>query len=91
MNTVELVAEQCRSAGWGCLDCKKVLYEGMERDAGVRSATRAADIQSRPGHVEEVLGDGGATARRVARDTLREVKEIMGLSADAGLRPRVVK
>jgi hypothetical protein len=52
---------------------------------------RAADIRSRPGHVEEVLGDGASTARRVARDTLREVKEIMGLAADAGLRPRAVK
>jgi len=89
-STVELVAEQCRSAGWGCLDCKKVLFEGMERTLGPMRE-RAASIRSRPGHVEEVLGDGASTARRVARDTLREVKEIMGLAADAGLRPRAVK
>ncbi len=89
-STVELVAERCRSAGWGCLDCKKVLFEGMELTLAPMRA-RAADIRSRPGHVEEVLGDGASTARRVARDTLREVKEIMGLAADAGLRPRAVK
>ena len=63
--------EQCRSAGWGCLDCKKVLFEGMERTLGPMRA-RAADIRSRPGHVEEVLGrwsvDGAAgRARHPAR------------------------
>jgi tryptophanyl-tRNA synthetase len=89
-STVEVVAERCRTAGWGCLDCKKVLFEGMERLLAPMRA-RAADIRSRPGHVEEVLGDGAATARRVARDTIRDVKEIMGLAPDAGLRPRAVK
>ena len=68
---------------------ERMLFDGMERVLGPMRA-RAADIRSRPGHVEEVLGDGAATARRVARDTLREVKEIMGLAPDAGLRPRAV-
>jgi tryptophanyl-tRNA synthetase len=31
--TVDHVAVQCRTAGWGCIDCKKVLLESMERRA----------------------------------------------------------
>src|SRR5687768_1794183 len=30
--TVAHVATQCRTAGWGCIDCKKVLHESMERE-----------------------------------------------------------
>ena len=32
--TVRRVADQCRSAGWGCIDCKRVLAEGIDRDFG---------------------------------------------------------
>jgi tryptophanyl-tRNA synthetase len=77
--TVTMVAEQCRSAGWGCIDCKRVLLEGLERTlAPIRQ--READIRARPQYVDEVLGDGAAAARRIARETLREVKERMGLA-----------
>lgn len=77
--TVTMVAEQCRSAGWGCIDCKRVLLEGLERTlAPIRQ--REANIRGRPEYVDEVLGDGAAAARRIARETLREVKEMMGLA-----------
>jgi tryptophanyl-tRNA synthetase len=78
--TVTMVAAQCRSAGWGCIDCKRVLLEGLERTlAPIRQ--RAAGIRGRPQYVDEVLGDGAAAARRIARETLREVKEMMGLAS----------
>ena len=80
--TVEEVAAQCRSAGWGCLDCKRVLFEGMERTlAPMRE--RAAEIRGTPGRVEAVLRAGAAAARSIAHETLRSVKHMMGL--DAGL------
>jgi tryptophanyl-tRNA synthetase len=75
--TVEHVAVQCRSAGWGCIDCKKVLHQGMELDlTPIRK--RAAELASTPGVVDSVLADGAARASRVARETMREVKERMG-------------
>jgi tryptophanyl-tRNA synthetase len=40
---------------------------------------RALDIRARPEYVDQVIGDGAATARRVAGQTIREVKELMGL------------
>ena len=83
---VEQVAQQCRTAGWGCLDCKRVLADHMVPAlAPVRA--RALELRAAPAQVEAVLADGAAAARRVARATLREVSDAMGLMpapADVG-------
>ena len=76
--TVEHVAVQCRSAGWGCIECKKVLFEGIEREL-VPIRARAREIAATPNRVDEVLGDGAATARGIARETMTEVRGRMGL------------
>jgi tryptophanyl-tRNA synthetase len=75
--TVELVAENCRGARWGCLDCKRVLADNMIATlAPIRA--RALELQAQPGRVEQILGDGAATARRLAGETMREVRARMG-------------
>ncbi len=77
-STVEHVAVQCRTAGWGCIDCKKVLLESMEREhAPIRE--RAMEIRSNPSMLDEMLAAGAERARAVARETMRETKELMGL------------
>jgi tryptophanyl-tRNA synthetase len=78
--TVSLVEQQCRSAGWGCIDCKRVLSEGMERVLGPIRA-RAQEIRADPAFVDDTLADGARAAGRIARETMREVKERMGLAA----------
>ena len=82
--TVALVAENCRGANWGCLDCKRVLADNIIRTlAPIRE--RALELQAQPERVEQVLGDGAAAARRIATETMREVRERMGfLPADCG-------
>jgi tryptophanyl-tRNA synthetase len=75
---VSHVEVQCRTAGWGCIDCKKVLAESMEREL-VPIRERAADIAAHPERVTEALGAGAEKARTVARRTLRDVRERMGL------------
>jgi tryptophanyl-tRNA synthetase len=76
--TVEHVAVQCSTAGWGCIDCKKVLFESMETELRpIRE--RAAEVRSRSKELSEILGDGAARARSIAGETLREAKELMGL------------
>jgi len=73
----EHVATQCRTAGWGCLDCKRVLADQMETHLGPIRA-RAAELRETPGRIEEVLADGAARARTIARRTLDEVESRMG-------------
>jgi len=76
--TVEHVAVQCRTAGWGCLDCKKVLHESMERElAPIRA--RAKQLAAEPKKVTKTLSAGAEHAKVVARDTMGEVKKKMGL------------
>jgi tryptophanyl-tRNA synthetase len=80
---VQVVAEQCRTAGWGCIDCKRVLFEGMDRMlAPIRA--RAEELRAEPNRVDAALGDGAAAARRIARETMAEVKERMGLVTGIG-------
>jgi tryptophanyl-tRNA synthetase len=76
--TVTHVEQQCRSAGWGCIECKRVLLEGIEREL-VPIRGRAEQIRARPSVVDDALGDGAVTAGRLARETMREVKGRMGL------------
>lgn len=78
-DVVAHVETQCRTAGWGCIDCKKVLFEQMNKELEPIRA-RALDIRAHPEYVDQVIGDGAATARRVAGQTIREVKELMGLA-----------
>jgi tryptophanyl-tRNA synthetase len=80
--TVEHVAQQCRSAGWGCIDCKRVLHASLEAELGpIRE--RADVLREKPQLVEDALEAGGAAARKLARETLKQAKEIMGLKQEA--------
>ena len=52
--TVEHVAVQCSTAGWGCVDCKKVLAESMETEL-VPIRSRAAELRAEPALVQSAL------------------------------------
>lgn len=78
-DTVEHVAVQCRSAGWGCIECKRVLFDAMDAEL-TPIRTRAAELAAAPRRVTETLGDGAARATAVARATMADVKERMGLT-----------
>jgi tryptophanyl-tRNA synthetase len=42
---------------------------------------RALELQAHPGRVDEILAEGASTARRMASETMREVRERMGFLA----------
>jgi tryptophanyl-tRNA synthetase len=75
--TVAEVAQKCRTAGWGCLDCKRVLADNMIATlAPMRE--RAAALRAEPAGVLERLRSGAAKARELARRTIAEVRDRMG-------------
>jgi tryptophanyl-tRNA synthetase len=76
---VETVAVNCRTAGWGCIDCKKALAGSMEQEL-VPIRRRAEEILHRPQIVDEALAAGAERCRGIARQTMGEVKERMGLA-----------
>ena len=78
--TVAHVDSQCRTAGWGCLDCKKVLHGHMMAELAPIQA-RAAELSAAPERLHDALTDGAAKARVVASETLGVVRETMGIAA----------
>jgi tryptophanyl-tRNA synthetase len=87
--TVALVAENCRGARWGCLDCKRVLADNMIAIlAPIRA--RALELQAEPARVDQILGDGAAMARRLAGETMRDVRARMGFLLPAPVAARGV-
>ena len=75
---VDEIAAECCSASIGCVDCKKLLAEGINSELEALRERRAA-FAAKPQYVFEVLSDGAHQARVIARETLAEVKEKMGL------------
>ncbi|MGH7690121.1 MAG: tryptophan--tRNA ligase, partial [Gemmatimonadaceae bacterium] len=76
--TVAHVYEQCTTAGWGCIDCKKVLLESMDQELEpIRS--RAAELRDQPARVDDVLASGAASCGAIARETIGDVRARMGL------------
>ena len=72
------VQQGCRSAGIGCLDCKKPLIESVQAElAPIRE--RAEQFVKNPALVRSIITEGCEAARDVARDTLDEVRQAMGL------------
>jgi tryptophanyl-tRNA synthetase len=75
--TVEEVADKCRTAGWGCIDCKRKLADNMIATlAPMRE--RAAALKRDPAGVLERLRAGAGRARDLAQRTIAEVREKMG-------------
>lgn len=77
--TVTEVEINCRTAGWGCVDCKKALLESMNVELTPIRA-RAQALFEQPALVDAALDAGAEKARAVARRTMGYVKECMGLA-----------
>jgi len=76
-DTVADVAQKCRTAGWGCLDCKRVLADNMiETLAPMRE--RAAALQRDPKGVLDRLRGCASRARALAQRTIADVRDKMG-------------
>jgi tryptophanyl-tRNA synthetase len=72
------VQSGCRSAGIGCLDCKKPVIESVLKELAVIRA-RAREYEGNPELVRRIVNDGCERARESARATMSEVREAVGL------------
>lgn len=76
--TQDWVQAGCRSAGIGCIECKRPVADAVNAQlAPIRE--RAEQWVQRPAEVRDVLEQGSARARRDAEQTLSEVRAAMGL------------
>ena len=73
------VAQGCRTAGIGCLDCKRKLLDNLMRVLEPIQERHAA-LSARKGEIRDVLDRNAETCRKTGGQTMLEVKEKMGLS-----------
>ena len=73
------VQKGCRSAGIGCIECKQPVIDAVlkEQDA---MRERAQPYLDDPTLVKSIVADGCDKARKLAQETMREVRDAMGLS-----------
>ncbi len=77
--TQDWVQKGCRSAGIGCLECKQPLIDAVLAElAPMRE--RAQEFERNPALVRNIIAEGCEAARDVARATMEEVREAMGLA-----------
>ena len=75
---IEMVNVECRRAGIGCVDCKKLLAKNLNQHLEPFRAKRA-ELAAHPDDVQDVLNDGGKRARTIAQKTMQEVREAIQL------------
>jgi tryptophanyl-tRNA synthetase len=68
----------CRSAGIGCLDCKQPVIDAIVAEQKV-FIDRAAPFVEDPRRVRDIMDAGCERARAVARETMKDVRDAMGL------------
>lgn len=79
--TRDWAAAGCRSAGIGCLECKKPLIDRVV-DESTTMRKRAEEYENNPELVRAILTEGCEKARDAARETLDEVRRAMHLRGD---------
>jgi len=72
------IATACRQATIGCVDCKKCLAEAMVAKLSDMHVRRQ-EFEKNPGRVKEILVYGAERARKVAAQTMEEVRQAMHL------------
>jgi tryptophanyl-tRNA synthetase len=78
-NTKDWVMKGCTSAGIGCLDCKQPVVDAVLAEQEPMHE-RAQQYVDDPSLVRAIVADGCEKARRLAQETMRDVREAMGLS-----------
>jgi tryptophanyl-tRNA synthetase len=77
--TQHWVQKGCRTAGIGCLECKQPVIDAMLREQEPWRQ-RAQPYLDDPSLLRSIVADGCDRARRIAQETMRDVREAMGLS-----------
>ncbi len=77
--TKDWVQNGCKTAGIGCIECKQPVIDAVLAELKPIQE-RAAQYAEDPTLVKNVVAEGCEKARKLARETMRDVREAMGLS-----------
>jgi tryptophanyl-tRNA synthetase len=77
-STREWVVQGCTTAGIGCLDCKQPVIDAINREQDV-IRERAQRYLDDPTLVRNIVADGCERARKLAEETMGDVRKAMGI------------
>lgn len=75
---IAYVDKECRAAGIGCLDCKKILLENIDK-ALQPIRQKQAELRKKKDYIQDVLKDGSKRAKAIAEKTMDEVYSKIGI------------
>jgi len=78
-DTLDWVVEGCTKAKMGCIECKTPLIKSVVDELGPMQE-RIAKYQSDPNLIQEIIFEGSERARVVAKETMEDVRDAMGLT-----------
>ena len=78
-STCEWVVEGCTKAKMGCIECKQPVIDAI-KDELMPMQERIAKYQADPELIKQIIHEGSEKARNVAKETMVEVREAMGIT-----------
>jgi len=75
---IEMVNTECRRAGIGCVDCKKLFAKNLNENLQTFRDHRA-EFAKDPDKVNQILQEGANRAEEIAAETMREVRAAIDL------------
>ena len=78
-STQDWAQNGCKTAGIGCIECKGPVIEGVLAELKPIQE-RAAQYAEDPSLVKNIVAEGCEKARKLARETMRDVRDAMGLN-----------
>jgi len=77
-DTLLEIDKGCRTAAIGCIDCKTQLFSSICKEL-VPIRAKADDLMKNKDYIMDVLNEGAKSCRRIAKKTLHEVREVLGI------------
>jgi tryptophanyl-tRNA synthetase len=77
---IAFVDHHCRTAGFGCIECKEILFKNMMEEI-VPIQSRVKEINQNPGYMVDVLKSGAARCKAIAVEVMDEARTKMGVKS----------
>ncbi len=75
---INQIEKQCKTAEIGCVDCKKILIEGMWKELQPIQQKRMS-LDSKLQDIKEIIYENGKYCKQIAQETMATVKNSLGL------------
>ena len=73
---VKEIEEGCRKASIGCVECKQTMASNLNKALGPLREKRR-ELEANPQIIEDIIDEGNKKARKIARNTMEEVREVV--------------